>query len=175
MVLNKDATQRPRGLALYSQAPIISTVDIYSNSVNLEKLLKTYNGVLIDFFRGSWWTYWKNELEYLTKHFQEFEERNIKIISIASDTIGLLRKFKEENNFPVDMVSDRGAKIAKDYNVYWFAEGWGKLKVKQAVPSKFLLDKNGKIIWKYIGKDKTDRPSVSAIILLIDKYLINPN
>ncbi len=73
------------------------------------------------------------------------------------------------------MVSDRGAKIAKDYNVYWFAEGWGKLKVKQAVPSKFLLDKNGKIIWKYIGKDKTDRPSVSAIILLIDKYLINPN
>lgn len=54
MVLNKDATQRPRGLALYSQAPIISTLDIYSNSVNLEKLLKTYNGVLIDFFRGSW-------------------------------------------------------------------------------------------------------------------------
>ena len=73
------------------------------------------------------------------------------------------------------MISDRGAKIAKDYNVYWFVEGWGKLKVKQAVPSKFLLNKNGEIIWKYVGRDKTDRPSVSALILLIDKYLINPN
>lgn len=72
------------------------------------------------------------------------------------------------------MISDRGAKIAKDYNVYWFTEGWGKLKVKQAVPSKFLLNKNGEIIWKYIGRDKSDRPSVSAMILLIDKYLINP-
>ncbi len=72
------------------------------------------------------------------------------------------------------MISDRGAKIAKDYNVYWFAEGWGKLKVKQAIPSKFLLDKNRKIIWKYVGRDKTDRPSVGAMIILIDKYIINP-
>jgi peroxiredoxin len=87
----------------------------------------------------------------------------------------LLKKFREDNNFPVDMISDRGAKIAKDYNVYWFAEGWGKLKVKQAIPSKFLIDKTGKIIWKYIGKDKTDRPSVGAMIFLIDKYLNNPN
>ena len=73
------------------------------------------------------------------------------------------------------MISDRGAKIAKDYNVYWFAEGWGKLKVKQAMPSKFLINKDGKIVWKYVGIDKTDRPSVGAIILLIDKYIKNPN
>ena len=83
-------------------------------------------------------------------------------------------KYKETNNFPVDMISDRGGKIAQAYNVYWFAEGWSKLKIKQAVPSKFLIHKNGEIIWKYIGRDKTDRPSVSALILLIDKYLINP-
>ncbi|MFX1420567.1 MAG: hypothetical protein ACFE9N_16850 [Promethearchaeota archaeon] len=54
MASNKDETIRPRGLALHSQAPMIKTVDIYNNPVNLENLLKTHNGILIDFFRGTW-------------------------------------------------------------------------------------------------------------------------
>jgi len=47
-----------------------------------------------------------------------FEKRNIKLISIASDSVRLLTKFKEENGFIVDIISDRGAKIAKEYDVY---------------------------------------------------------
>ncbi len=73
------------------------------------------------------------------------------------------------------MISDRGAKIAKEYDVYWFTTGFGTMKVKQAVPSKFLIDKSGTIIWKYVGKDKTDRPTVKMMMILIDKYLKNPN
>lgn len=72
------------------------------------------------------------------------------------------------------MISDRGAKIAKDYDVYWYAPGAGKLKIKQAAPSKFLIDKNGEIVWKYVGKDKTDRPSIQMMALLMDKYIKNP-
>jgi len=73
------------------------------------------------------------------------------------------------------MISDRGAKIAQDYDVYWFAKGSGNLKVKQVIPSKFLIDKNGTIVWKYVGKDKTDRLSIQMMMILIDKYIKNPN
>ncbi len=45
---------RPEGLQLYINAPQIDTVDIYDNPVKLDNLLKTHNGVLIDFFRGNW-------------------------------------------------------------------------------------------------------------------------
>lgn len=86
-----------------------------------------------------------------------------------------MRKFKEENGFKIDLISDRGAKIAKEYGVYWFAPGGGKnYKIKQAVPSKFLINKNGEIIWKYIGKDKTDRPSIKMMVEIIDNNIINP-
>lgn len=86
-----------------------------------------------------------------------------------------MRNFKEENKFKVDMISDRGAKIAKKYDVYWFAPGGGKdYKIKQAVPSKFLINKEGKIIWKYIGKNKTDRPSIEMMTDIIDHQIINP-
>jgi len=73
------------------------------------------------------------------------------------------------------MISDRGAKIAKEYDVYWYAKSFSNIKMKQAVPSKFLIDKNGIIVWKYIGKDKTDRPSVKMMLILIDKYIKSPN
>lgn len=112
----------------------------------------------------------------LTEKISEFEKRNIKLISIASDSVRLLSKFKEENNFHVDMISDRGAKIAKLYDVYWYAPGGGKdYKIKQAVPSKFLINKDEKIVWKYIGNDKTDRPSIEMMTDVIDKLIVNPN
>jgi peroxiredoxin len=86
-----------------------------------------------------------------------------------------LKKFREENNFSIDLIADRGAKIAKDYNVYWFAPGGGgSLNVKQAVPSKFLINKNKRIVWTYIGKNKTDRPSIEIMMEAIDKMLLNP-
>lgn len=114
-------------------------------------------------------------MKLLTENINEFEKRNIKLISIASDSVRLLRKFKEENEFGIDMISDRGAKIAKEYDVYWFASGGGKdYKIKQAVPSKFLINKDGEIIWKYIGKDKTDRPSIEMMTTIIDDQIINP-
>ncbi len=111
----------------------------------------------------------------LTENISEFEKRNIKLLSIASDSVRLLRQFKEENNFSVDIISDRGAKIAKEYDVYWFAPGAGKkINIKQAVPSKFLINKKGIIVWKYIGKDKTDRPSIEMMTSIIDEILKNP-
>ena len=92
------------------------------------------------------------------------------MISIANDSIRLLQKFREENHFNVDIIADRGAKIAKDYDVYWFAPGGGgNMKVKQAVPSKFLINNKREITWTYIGKDKTDRPSIAKMIEEIEK------
>jgi len=112
----------------------------------------------------------------LTENLSEFKKRKIKLLSIASDSVRLLKVFKEDNNFKVDMISDRGAKIAKEYGVYWYAPGGGKdYKIKQAVPSKFLINKDGIIVWKYIGKDKTDRPSIEMMTSIIDKCIQNPN
>jgi len=51
---NEEEPPRPKGLQLNSNAPMIDTVDIYDNPINLNDLLRTYNGVLIDFFRGNW-------------------------------------------------------------------------------------------------------------------------
>ncbi|MHA1987154.1 MAG: hypothetical protein ACW98D_10980 [Promethearchaeota archaeon] len=45
---------RPRGVNIHTKAPSINTFDVNGKTVNLQNLLKTYNGVMIDFFRGNW-------------------------------------------------------------------------------------------------------------------------
>ncbi|MFX1345480.1 MAG: hypothetical protein ACFFAI_10260 [Promethearchaeota archaeon] len=52
--MNDEEPPRPEGIELNIKAPQINTVDIYDNEVNLYELLRAYNGVLIDFFRGNW-------------------------------------------------------------------------------------------------------------------------
>lgn len=173
--MNDEEPPRSSGLFIGTRAPLFDTKDIYGNEINLSKLLIIYNGVMIDFFRGNWWNHWKNHLTLLTDNIQVFQQRNIKLISIASDSVRLLREFKEKYNFSIDFVSDRGAKIAKKYDVYCFAPVAEKdYKVKQAIPSKFLINKEREIIWKYIGKDKTDRPSIELMRDIIDEKIKNP-
>jgi hypothetical protein len=43
-----------KGLELGTRAPVIETEDIDGDNVNLIKLVDKHDGVLLDFFRGSW-------------------------------------------------------------------------------------------------------------------------
>ncbi len=43
-----------KGVQIGTKAPMIDTDDIDGDKVNLTKLLRKHNGVLLDFFRGSW-------------------------------------------------------------------------------------------------------------------------
>ena len=52
--MNNEEPPRPAGIDIKINAPQIDTVDIYDNQINLNDLLKDFNGVLIDFFRGNW-------------------------------------------------------------------------------------------------------------------------
>ncbi|MHA2390348.1 MAG: hypothetical protein ACXAEX_00120 [Promethearchaeota archaeon] len=52
--MNAEEPPRPKGIGININAPSIDTVDIYDNPFNLSEMLKEYDGVLIDFFRGNW-------------------------------------------------------------------------------------------------------------------------
>jgi hypothetical protein len=52
--IDSEDPPRPKGIQINTIAPLIDTVDIYENPLNLKDLLQDHNGVLIDFFRGNW-------------------------------------------------------------------------------------------------------------------------
>ncbi|MHA2005866.1 MAG: hypothetical protein ACXABO_00015 [Promethearchaeota archaeon] len=41
-------------LLIGTKVPIIDTVDVFGNKINLVELLENHNGLLLDFHRGAW-------------------------------------------------------------------------------------------------------------------------
>ncbi len=55
LIMTEEHISNPKkGLSVGTKVPLIDTKDINDNETNLLTMCKTYNGVLIDFFRGAW-------------------------------------------------------------------------------------------------------------------------
>jgi len=79
---------------------------------------------------------------------------------------------KYKNNFKIQIISDRAGRLSKAYNVFLDRKSTNhdNLQISHAIPSKFLIDKKGKVVWQYIGS-KEDRPTIELLIKVINKYI----
>jgi peroxiredoxin len=66
--------------------------------------------------------------------------------------------------FPVLIDSDRA--LSKRLGL--FQTEWGGGKVDQNIPSVFIVDKNGVLLFKYMGQNTTDRPSYTYLFKVLD-------
>ena len=43
---------------------------------------------------------------------------------------------------------------------------WGVLNPQEGIsrPAMFIVNKQGKIVWKYVGTDASDRPSMATVL-----------
>lgn len=106
----------------------------------------------------------------MNQNITEFEKRDIIVIAISTDRVGPLKKLAEKEDYKFRVISDADAKISKEYNVFGKPIDYDMIKFELAIPSSYLIDSNGKIVWRYVG-NKTDRPLIEAIIEAIDKEI----
>ncbi len=98
--------------------------------------------------------------------------RDVKFVSIGTDRERPLKRLADKENYKFSIIADEQAKISKDYNVFGKPIDFDTIKIELAIPSTYLIDRNGKIVWRYIGT-KTDRPKIQDILNAIDTYLQN--
>ena len=86
-----------------------------------------------------------------------------------------MRELSEKNKFKFALIADKRTKIAKSYNVNTFGRLFhiGNMKTKMAIPSDFLINKKGTIVWSIIST-KTIRPSMDTLLEAINKNILNP-
>lgn len=159
-----------KGLPLGTKAPLIKKNDIFEKLVDLESLVKEHRGVILDFSRGAWWFYWKKQFSKLNQNIIEFEKKGVILIAISTDRIRPLKMLAEKENYKFLVIPDEDAKISKEYNVFGKPIDYDMIKTELAIPTTYLIDSNGKIVWRYVGT-KTDRPSIEAIMEAIDNKL----
>lgn len=87
-------------------------------------------------------------------HFAQFTKLDTIILGVSRDTLKLHEKFKNEQQFPFELISDNDETLCKKYDVIKDKNMYGK-KVKGIERSTFLIDKKG-ILRKEWRKVKVD-------------------
>ena len=106
------------------------------------------------------------------ENINKIEDKNVKLVSIALDNPRKLSELKERYKLSFQIISDRSGTITKAFNVLLTEKhsDHDQIQINNAIPSLFLINQEGIIVWQYVGT-KTDRPSIATIIKAIDENL----
>jgi peroxiredoxin len=97
----------------------------------------------------------------------------------ALDEAGRRRMERFRQMFPLNMLWDADAPVPMPFPVLidaerklsgglgLFAEEWGGSKVAQNIPTIFLLDTEGKLVFKYFSQNTFDRPSWDYVLKML--------
>ncbi len=87
-----------------------------------------------------------------------------------TDRAMAIKKLAEKENYDFTIIADEKAEISKQYKAFGKPVDFDMIKMLIAIPTTYLIDTNGKIVWRYLG-NKTERPTIEAILEAIDTKL----
>lgn len=103
--------------------------------------------VYVDFW-ASWCGPCRQSFPWMATINDEYKDKGLVIVAINLDkSRDLAESFLERYNAPFTVAFDPSAKTAESYRV-------------QAMPSSFLIDRNGKIVWTHQGFEEAKASEV---------------
>jgi len=118
-------------------------------------------------------------LEALPGQLDKIRETKNPVDPAKLDEAGRRRMERWRQFFPKDFSLNKGEILAPfpilidgdhalSSKLGLFRTEWSGSKVDQNVPSVFILDKNGVLLFKYMGQNTTDRPSYDYLFKVLD-------
>ena len=173
------------GLSVGTQAPMFQAIDADSNNFSLIETLNK-GPVVIIFYRGFWCPVCNKHLGSLQDSLKLIEDLGARVIAISPEKPEYLDKMAEKTNATFTLLYDEGYKIADAYDVTFKPTGMqlftyntllgGNLKKTHSdesqrlpIPATYIVNQEGKIIWKQFDPDYKKRASVSDIIKALSK------
>ncbi|MDB5156942.1 MAG: hypothetical protein JWR50_1649 [Mucilaginibacter sp.] len=167
------------GLKKGGQAPEFTAKDNYGKELDLKKLLKTHNAVVLFFYRGQWCPYCNKHIQQLQDSLQLLTGKGAYVIGVTPETSENINKTVGKTHASFSIIQDKGYKIMKAYDVNYVMDqdmvtkykGYG-IDLEQnngntdhvlPVPATYVIDKSGKLIYVQFDKDYRNRPSIRTI------------
>lgn len=94
----------------------------------------------------------------LQKHYRDFRQRDAEIVALAVQGVSNARRMVQVSGAEFPILADADHRVAEAYQVYNLL-GDGK-----ATPAVFIVDREGRIVWTYVGKNANDRPGYQTIL-----------
>jgi len=168
-------------IAAGKKIPDFVFLDTQGNQVHLYPLLQRTNRTVLVFYRGYWCSYCQEQFVDLRSKLSEFEEQGTQVIGVSVDEPDLVAEFgrnvekqywegtrKGTKESPEGPASDSPFLLLSDAS----REGIEKLGIAEnhprfglvARPTTILLDKEGQVLWLYLGKTPDDRPEPGTVL-----------
>ena len=132
------------------------------NSENFTLSNQRTGKIMLVFIRGGWWPHWRNQVKRLNGD-PEITER-VKIVMVSPESVSKNKELKEKFHATnITFLSDHetNLQVIKEYGVYDTKSQTARLLhgIKEtSKPATFILDKDRKISYKFIGKNYRTRP-----------------
>lgn len=128
-------------ITFFRKAPDFTLSDVHGKIFNLAELKGKV--VLVDFW-ATWCPFCRQSIPDLKSLYSDYKDEGLEIIGVALEYDGgkALRKFVEEKNITYTVVVGN-EKLAKEYSAY-------------GVPTRFLINRQGEIVEKFIGYQDKD-------------------
>ena len=84
------------------------------------------------------------------------------VLAVSTDQLSGAERAVEYLDLGFPILFDPEAEVVQQYGVF------NLLNDHLATPSVFIIDKNGNVRWKHIGRNYADRPSNQKIIAQLD-------
>ena len=180
--LQVDAQTYPTGLNINDNAPDFNAMDQKNENIHLAKLLKKGNVVLV-FYRGQWCPYCNKELKQLEDSIDLIQAKGATVLAITPELPENILKTIDKTKASYPILYDKKLSIMNAYKVAFKVDdktvekykGYGIdfLKVNGdnganlPVPAVYIVNKNGKIIYRFFDVDYKKRSSIKDILDLL--------
>lgn len=141
-------------LARNQSAIDFSLKDISDKEVKLSDFKG--KGVFLNFW-ATWCSSCREEMPSMQELHEKFQKENFVILAVSIDRggAGAVKPFVNKNRYTFKVLLDPGGRVASLYKV-------------SGIPSAFIIDKNGKIVDRFVGpRDWADESAVKALQKLL--------
>jgi peroxiredoxin len=174
------AQQDPVGLNVNDKAPMFKATDQNGTMFDLSQALKKGKVVLI-FYRGQWCPYCNKQLKHLEDSLSMIMNKGALLVAVTPEQPENIQKTIEKTKAAYPVLYDDGLSIMKNYDVAYAVDDATISKYKNygidftiangvknganlPVPTVYIINTDGKIIYRHFDKDYTKRASVAEIL-----------
>jgi peroxiredoxin len=178
------SAEEAKGLEVGARAPDFSAIDAKENTFQLAKALQKQPVVII-FYRGYWCPVCNRHLSQLQDSLKQIEKAGARVIAISPEKPEYLEKMAGKTGAGYTLLYDEGYKIADAYDVTFkpdeatldtynkalganLKETHSDTSQRLPIPATYVVDQQGKIIWRQLDPNYKNRSTVKGIVEAIN-------
>lgn len=158
-----------KSLELMEVAPDFKLPQVGEEPFHLQKSIEQFDGWhLIIFFRGAWCPVCVQDLKDLEQQHGYFEDKKIRLVTIATDKLVNLEKMVEEHGLHFPVLHTDSIELLEAYGVHYHdADAPYEDHGEHGEPAYFLINESGQVLYQQVQTNPFGRPSATELRKII--------